>query len=260
MDRAPIGIIDSGVGGLSIASAIAEKLPNESIVYLGDCANCPYGDKTPQEIYELSKRMIDFLLTKNVKLVVIACNTITVLAIDILRKEYPGLPIVGIVPILKTAAEKTKSGRIGIFSTDATANSQYLRDLVNRFARDKEVLSVGSSVLVPLIEKLDFGGIDEILKRELDEFQSFRIDTLALGCSHFPLIRDRIQKVLPGVLVLDSSEAVSRQVERILEHNGILSKENHSVYNFFTTGDPKILEYFINQQFEIISKPERIAL
>ncbi len=250
MNNNPLGIIDSGVGGLSIASVIAKKLPNESIIYLGDSASCPYGEKTPEQIYELSKKMVDYLLRKNIKLLLIACNTITVSAIDRLRKDYPQLPIVGIVPVLKTASEKTKSGRIGIFSTNATADSQYQRDLVNRFARDKEVLSLGSSDLVPMIEKLDFGNIDAVLKRDLEDFQSFRIDTLALGCSHFPLIRERIQKLLPKVLILDSSGAVTRQVKRILEHNNILSQDLNPVYNFYTTGERNALEYFVKRLFD----------
>ena len=163
----PIGIIDSGVGGLSIASAIAKKLPKESIIYLADSKNCPYGDKSQEEIYKLSKRMVDYLVKKKIKLLVIACNTITILAIDKLRKDFPTLPIVGIVPVIKTAAERTKNGRIGIFSTKATSESQYQRDLINRFARESEVIPAGSSRLVGLIEDRNFDGISEILPQEL---------------------------------------------------------------------------------------------
>ena len=257
----PIGIIDSGVGGLTVASVLVKKLPKEPVIYLGDSINCPYGDKTQEEILQLSKTMIDFLLTKNIKLLVVACNTITVSAIDQLRKAYPALPIVGIVPVLKTAAEKTRSGRIGVFATKATADSQYQRDLINRFARDSEVLSVGSSTLVPLIEKRDFDGVDEVLAKELEEFKSTGIDTLALGCSHFPLISEKIQRILPQVKILDSADAVTRQVERILKNNDILSDEKKSVYHFFTTGDTETMKYFIDRLFgKIDYKAEKVSL
>ncbi len=243
MQENPIGIIDSGVGGLSIASTLIKKLPNESFIYVADSKNCPYGQKTREEIYNLTKRMIDFLLSKEIKLLVIACNSITVTCIDDLRKDYPTLPIVGIVPIIKTAVRKTKNKKIGIFSTVNTAKSKYQKDLIEKFAKDVFVLNQGSSKLVPLVEKLDFEAIDRILEKELEPFRKKNIDTLALGCSHFPLIRKQIQKYLPNVLILDSSEAISRQVERILNHEKLLSKSNLS-YNFYTTGDLRALEYF----------------
>ena len=257
----PIGIIDSGVGGLSIASAIAKKLPKESIIYLADSKNCPYGDKSQEEIYKLSKRMVDYFVKKKIKLLVIACNTITILAIDKLRKDFPGLPIIGIVPVIKTAGERTRNGRIGIFSTKVTSDSQYQRDLVNRFARESEAISAGSSSLVGLIESCNFNRIDEILPEELKPFKEAGIDTLALGCSHFSLIKKHIQKVLPGVSILDSSGAVTRQVGRILKANEILSEDSNSLYNFLTTGEVGAIEYFINQEFgRGAFRPKRIDL
>ena len=257
----PIGIIDSGVGGLSIASVLAKKLPKESIIYLADSKNCPYGDKSGEEVYKLSRKMVDYLVNKNIKLLVIACNTITILSIDRLRKDFPTLPVVGIVPVIKTAGERTRSGRIGIFSTKVTADSQYQRDLVNRFARESEVINIGSSGLVPLIENLSFDQIDEVLKEELAVLKDVGIDTLALGCSHFSLIKEQIKKVLPHVLILDSADAVTRQVGRILKANGILSETNDSVYNFLTTGDKQTMGYFINKEFgKNSSRPRRIDL
>jgi len=257
----PIGIIDSGVGGLSIASVLAKKLPQESIIYFADSANCPYGEKSQEQICKLSKRMVDYLMKKNIKLLVIACNTITVLAIDGLRKDFPGLPVVGIVPVIKTAAERTRNGRIGIFSTKATAKSQYQRDLINRFARDCEVISIGSSSLVSLIESCSFDRINKILAEELEVLKNVGIDTLVLGCSHFSLIKGNIQKILPNVLILDSAGAVTRQVKKILKANEILSEFNNSVYNFLTTGELGAIEYFINKEFGKNGyRPKRINL
>ena len=156
MNKNPIGIIDSGIGGLSITSTIINKLPKESIIYLADSKNCPYGDKSNTEIYNLSKKMINFLVSQKIKLLIIACNTITVTSVDKLRKEYPNLPIVGIVPVIKTAVKKSKNKKIGVFSTKVTAKSKYQKDLINKFAKGFEVLNIGSSELVPLIESSDF--------------------------------------------------------------------------------------------------------
>lgn len=255
----PIGIIDSGVGGLSIAFVLFKDFPKESFIYLADSANCPYGQKTEDEIYELTRKMVDFLIEKEIKLLVVACNTITVTAISKLRRDYKNIPIVGIVPVLKTAAASSRSKKIGVFSTKITSESQYLRDLINRFAMDCTVVSAGSSDLVGFIENLDFESVDKVLEKELEEFKINQIDTLALGCSHFPLIKDRIQKVLPKVLILDSSGAVSRQVGRILKSNDLYSKFSKSKYNFYTTGDIEKLKFFAKK---LTIKPivERISL
>jgi glutamate racemase len=228
MNNNSIGIIDSGLGGLSIASSLIANFPSESFIYLGDSQNCPYGQKSEAEIYKLSKQLIDFLLTKDIKLLIIACNTITVTCIDKLRADYPNLPIVGIVPVIKTAAKASKNKKIGIFSTKVTANSKYQAELIARFHNDCQVVNIGSSDLVGAIESLDFSYVDQVLGSELVEFKNSNIDTLALGCSHFPLIKDKIQNQLPNVLILDSGEAVSHQVSRILQHNNLVSNSTSS--------------------------------
>lgn len=258
MNSNPIGIIDSGVGGLSIASILIKNLPSESFIYLADSANCPYGQKSKEEIYELTKKMVNFLVKRNIKLLVIACNTITVICVDKLRQDYPNLPIVGIVPVVKTAVEKTKNKKIGIFSTSVTANSSYQKDLIEKYANNCSVLNLGSSTLVSLIEKLDFKAVDKVLEKELMPFKTSNIDVLALGCSHFPLIKTQMQKHLPNILILDSSDAVSRQVLRILVHNNLISTSNNSSYNFYTTGELKVMEYFVNK-LTIKAKIERIS-
>ena len=259
MDNQAIGIFDSGVGGLSIVSSLLRFLPNESFLYLADSKNCPYGIKSNQEIYRLAKKMVDFLLAQKIKLLVVACNTITVTSIAKLRSAYPNLPIVGIVPVIKTAVEKTNNKKIGIFSTVATFKSRYQQDLIAKFAKGYAVTNVGSADLVALIEKLDFKTIDKTLGRELQVFKDNKIDTLALGCSHFSLIKDRIQKKLPRVAILESSDAISRQVRRILESNKTLSKSAKSHYIFYTTGDLSAIEYFVNK-LTSKGKIERISL
>lgn len=256
----PIGIIDSGIGGLSIAQVVIENLPKESIVYIADSKNCPYGEKPLEEIYNLTKKMVTFLLKKDIKLLIVACNTITVSTIEKLRKDYPQIPIVGIVPVIKKAAEKTKNKKIGIYSTFVTANSKYQKDLIEKHANNNQVINAGSSELVSLIEKFNLKEIDKVLNQELEVFKNAGIDTLALGCSHFPLVKTRIQKQLPGVLILDSAKAVTRQVGKILKNNRILSNSLKPSYNFYTTGEPKVMKYFINKltskgKIERISPP-----
>jgi len=259
MNKNPIGIIDSGIGGLSIIPSLIKQFPNEKIFYLADSKNCPYGNKSSWEIYDLSKSMIEFLLQKQIKILIVACNTITVTSINKLRKTYPNLPIVGIVPVIKTAAKKSRNKNIGIFSTKVTAKSKYQKDLVNKFAKGFKVVNIGSTELVPLIESLDFEDMIQVLNKELAVFKKSQIDVLALGCSHFPLVKKEIQKIIPNILILDSADAVSRQVERILIHNKILSNFNKPSYNFYTTGDVKALKYYV-KKLTNRGKIERISL
>src|SRR6266480_7134956 len=143
MNNNPIGILDSGVGGLTVLQALVHELPHESAIYNGDSHNTPYGAKSEEEIYRLSKRLIEFLLKKEVKLIVIACNTITVTCLDKLRSEYPNVPIVGTVPVIKTAAEVSKNKRIGILSTTRTAQSTYQKRLIEEFANGCTVFNHG---------------------------------------------------------------------------------------------------------------------
>ncbi len=243
----PIGIIDSGVGGLSVASVLIKNLPEESFIYLADSKNCPYGGKSGEEIYRLTKRMVKYLLKKRIKLLVVACNTITVTSIDKLRNDFKQIPIVGIVPVIKTAREQTKNGKIGVFSTMATANSIYQKNLIKKFANSCKVVNIGSSDLVSLIEKEDRKKIDDILNKELKVFKETGVDTLVLGCSHFPLIKKQISRSLPYALILDSSEAVTRQVKRILVNNKMLSSSLNSDYNFLTTGDEEFFGKFVDK-------------
>ncbi len=258
MDQ-PIGIIDSGVGGLTISNAIIKELPHESIIYLADSKNCPYGGKSSRQIFRLTEKMVEFLLAKDIKLLVVACNTITVTSIDKLREVYPQIPIIGIVPVIKTAAKKSKNKKIGVFSTKATAKSNYQKNLIDKYLQGYEVINIGSSALVPLIEKLDFENAEKVLKKELTVFRIARVDTLALGCSHFPLIKKLIQKNLKKVTVLDSSRAVTRQVKRVLSNNKILSKSQNPSYNFYTTARPETLNFFVNKLTKQ-GKTERISL
>ena len=243
MNNNPIGIFDSGVGGLTVLQAIIHELPHESFIYIGDSHNTPYGTKSEEEIYQLSKQLVEFLLKKNVKLIVIACNTITVSCLDRLRGDYPHVPLIGTVPVIKTAAQVSKNKRIGILSTTRTAQSAYQKHLIEEFANGCSVFNHGTDSLVPLIEawKMESQEMATVIKQVLIPFGNEHIDALALGCTHFPFLKEQIQEILgPDVQLLDSGSAIARQVKRVLQHNNALSAESDGEVKVFTTGNMNI--------------------
>jgi len=240
MNNRSIGIIDSGVGGLTIWRKIVAALPTESTIYLADSKNVPYGNRTQEQIYKFARQMLTFLLKKNVKAVVLACNTITVSCLAKLREDFPQVPIIGTVPVIKTAAEKTISKKIGILSTVYTAKSDYQKDLIQSFADGCEVINLGTNQLVPLVEKGEIQGeeINKILEKELKEFKDKGVDTIVLGCSHFPFLKNAIQKIVGDkVVILESGDAIARQTKKVLENTSNLTSEKIPFYLFYTTGD-----------------------
>ncbi len=238
MDNQPIGVLDSGVGGLTVLSEIRKELPEESTIYIGDSHNAPYGKRTPENILFLSEKLIQFLLDKNAKIIVIACNTITVNGIEKLREVFPKVPIVGTVPVVKMAAAVTKNKKIGLLVTEATAKSAYNQNLITTFANDCDVTIVGTNKLVPLIEAENNKVLPKVIEEELAPFKEKGVDTVILGSTHFPILRSMIQDFLgPKVVVLDSGGAVARQVRRILTNNNILSDDIHPTHELYTTGN-----------------------
>lgn len=250
MDNKPIGILDSGIGGLTVWREILSLLPQESTIYIGDSANAPYGDKDPQEIHQLARKLILFLLKKKVKLIVVACNVITTTCIDSLRNEFKDIPIIGTVPVVKKAAEKTRKKRIGILSTNGTAKSLYQKHLVEQYASGVYVLNRGTNRLVPLIEHGELEGvkIETLLKKDLEPFLKEKVDVIALGCTHFPFVKNSIQKILgTKILLLDSGEAIARQVRRILENKKALIARSVAKHSVYTTGKKDALSFIFDK-------------
>lgn len=250
MKQQPIGIIDSGVGGLTIWQEIARQLSHESVIYVADSKNCPYGEKTPEQIYSFAKKLVEFLVAKDVKLIVVACNTITVTCLDRLRKDFPHLPMIGTVPVVKTAVDRSSSHKIGILSTRATANSVYQKNLIQKFASGVEVINIGTDKLVPLVEAGKIRGPEahRVLAEVLIPFKDGAVDVLALGCTHFPFLRAEIQEILgKNVQILDSRGAIARQVERILERNEYLTIEGEGSHVIYTTGEKQVLEALLQK-------------
>lgn len=238
-DNRPIGIFDSGIGGLTVFSEIKKLLPQEYFIYFADQASFPYGRKSKAQLRSLAHQAVNFLLSKNVKAIVIACNTGTVYAIDFLRSKF-GLPIIGVVPVVKTIVERTKTGKTLIFATPATAKSHYLEDLVRRFSNGKKVYIGGGSNLEKLIEKgrVEDPAIDKILDKNLMPFIREGVDSIALGCTHYPFVRQIIEaKVGSLAQVYDSGAAVARRVKQVLTKENLLSSKRAEDV-FYTSGNP----------------------
>jgi len=248
MNNAPIGIFDSGSGGLSVYQSVAALLPKESIVYLGDHAYLPYGDKSTDFIKKRVVECIKFLISRQAKLIIIACNTATVAGIDYFRIKFPEVPIVGVVPVVKTAAALSKTKHFVVLSTRFTANSHYQKELIKKWAPDCTVSNIGSSRLVFLIEKgsLDVPEIKHELKIIFHRIKDFPFDVVALGCTHYPFVRSVIRAIVGDeVKIIDSGAAVARQVQRILIHRNDLSGSFRANVQFVTTGDgPTVASVF----------------
>ncbi len=240
MKKQKIGILDSGFGGLSIWLEIVKILPFERILYVCDQKNIPYGTKSSKQIYQLSKKMITFLHSKEVNIIVIACNTISVSCLDKLRSDFPSIKIIGTVPVIKTAAEQTKNKHIGILATPVTAKSNYLQFLAHKYAVDCKITIVASSKLVSYIEKgeIDSQNVKPELQRIANIFNKNNIDTLIMACTHFPFLKAQLNALLGSkVMYLDSGGAVARQLQKLVGEGGAGSINNAYTYEFYTTGD-----------------------
>jgi glutamate racemase len=221
---APIGVFDSGAGGLTILSALRHELPQEDYIYFGDTAHCPYGKRTEADITALTIDACRLLVEQGVKLIVVACNTASQAALQAVRATF-SLPIVGVVPAVKPAARMTKNGRIGIAATDQAARSAYLQQLIADFAGDIQAYTAGCSELVTLVERGDLAGpmVEQTLRRVLAPLTNQDIDVLVLGCTHFPAMRAAIEHVVgEHVQVIDSAAAIARRTHNILQAESAL--------------------------------------
>jgi len=240
MTSSPIGIFDSGFGGLSIYNSIIKLLPHESTIYFGDHAYLPYGEKTKAQIRKRAKKLINFFISKHVKLIVVACNTATIAGIDQYRKWYPDIPIIGVVPVVKTAAEVSKRHAFAILSTMFTSRSVYQKQLIHKFASTSHVYNLGCSNLLSFVEKgiLHSSMIMKELRSILTPKIIQRVDCIVLGCTHYPFLRDSIRAIVgKDMQLLDSGGAVARHVTRILLHNNIAS-HGPAGHEFYST-DPE---------------------
>jgi glutamate racemase len=250
----PIGIFDSGIGGTSIWKEIIALLPNENSIYLADSKNAPYGQKTEEDIIALSIKNTEFLLEKNCKIIVVACNTATTNAIKVLREKYD-VPFIGIEPAIKPAALKTLTKTIGILATKGTLNSELFEKNSNKITNEIQIIEQVGEGLVPLIENgnLNSTEIKILLSRYLYPMLKKEIDCLVLGCTHYPYLIPQIKKIIGNdIHIIDSGEAVARQTKSILEKNNLISlgKTTKSTHHFYINKNKKVLENFLIKECE----------
>lgn len=220
----PIGVFDSGVGGLTVVAALERRLPGESILYLGDTARLPYGTKSVETVTRYTQRNLDFLAHRGVKAMVVACNTASALA---LPRLHPRLPTWGVVePGAQAAAEKSTSGRIGVIGTESTIRSDAYGEAIRRRQPEAEVISRSCPLFVPLVEEgwLDDEVVEEIARRYTATLREAGIDTLVLGCTHYPMLRPVLQRVMgPQVALVDSAQTTAEAVASGLAERGLLA-------------------------------------
>lgn len=248
----PIGLFDSGIGGTSIWLAIHELMPYEDTIYLADSKNAPYGLKSKEEIIALSIKNTEFLLERNAKIIVVACNTATTNAIKELRTKYD-VPFIGIEPAIKPAANQSKTQKIGILATKGTLSSELFNKAVEIY-HDTEIIEQIGYGLVELIEdgKLNSPEMNQLLHSYLEPMIAENIDYLVLGCSHYPYLIPQLKKILPKkIQIIDSGEAVAKQTLNVLSGNSNINKEEKSSNLFYSNGNPKVLEAILNHQFKV---------
>lgn len=249
MSDQPIGVFDSGVGGTSIWKDLRAVLPFEDTIYLADSRNAPYGERSPEEILQLSIKNTEYLISRSCKLVVVACNTATTNAIAYLREHY-NIPFIGIEPAIKPAALQTKTGAVGILATRGTLSSALFAKTSDLFASAVTRVEQVGDGLVPLIEqgKINSPEMTSLLKRYLEPMIAAKIDHLVLGCTHYPYLRERLRELLPeGVIIIDSGEAVARQTKRVLENANLINPGPAPGRSYFyTNSDPALLRMFLS--------------
>ncbi|WEG13952.1 glutamate racemase [Pullulanibacillus sp. KACC 23026] len=252
--RQPIGVIDSGVGGLTVAREIIRQLPNEQILYLGDTRRCPYGSRPAEEVIEYTWEMTRYLLAKDIKLLVIACNTATAFAFNEIRKVLP-IPVVGVVyPGARAAIKMTRNRHVGVIGTVGTISSKAYNQALHGLHPYIKITSLACPSLAPLVEsgKLEGEQSLQIVRNELLPFRDVPIDTLILGCTHYPFLKPFIKKVMgEHVQLIDSGEETARETSTILYLKGLLSQENPPPHEFYATGSAQVLERIVRDGLKI---------
>ncbi len=247
--RSPIAVFDSGVGGLSVLRAIRKQHPTEDVLYLADQDHVPYGHRSLDQVREFSKAITHYFLSQGAKQVVVACNTASAAALHYLREIFPDVPFVGMEPAVKPAAEHTQTGVVGVLATPATFQGELYSSVVERFANHVTVLQ---NTCVGLVEQIEEGKLEEpktrqILENALSPMLARGIDTVVLGCTHYPFLIPIIQEIVgPDVRVIDPAPAIARQVGRLLDKYDLRNSPGHEGYaRYLTTGKLNSLQGFL---------------
>jgi glutamate racemase len=265
MKKSPIGVFDSGVGGLSVLRALWHELPGETFIYLADQAHVPYGARPLEQVRAFSEAITRYLLSQGAELIVVACNAASAAALHRLREFFHQTPFVGMEPAVKPAAENTRSGKVGVLATPATFQGVLYASVVERFATGVPLLQHTCPGLVAQIEagEIDMPRTKEILEQALGPMLVQGIDTVVLGCTHYPFVIPLIQQIAgPGVRVIDPAPAVARQAQRLLEAHGLATctglDEPATTTRFLTTGAPENLSAAVHRLIGVEAGVEQI--
>lgn len=255
-DPRPIGVFDSGVGGLAVLAEIHRLLPSEDLVYFADSAHFPYGDRPETEVRVLAEAATKRLLERDVKLIVIACNTATSAAAERLRARF-AVPFVAMEPAVKPAASRSRTGRIAVLATAGTVEGKRLAALVERYGNGASVRAVAGTGLAEAVERGDLEPV-ALLRNALAPLLREPVDALALGCTHYFFLRPAIERLLgPGVQVLDTAEPVARRVRQVLEERDLQAPPDHvGVVTYVTSGDPQAFARLRARLRAVLALPE----
>ncbi len=265
MNNNPIGIFDSGIGGLTVAKEIARQLPGESFIYLGDTARVPYGTRSKEVITKYAMELVNFLLGKKVKCLVVACNTISAVALSEIRKAslVPVIEVVG--PAVKKAIHVTKNKKVGVIGTQGTIQSKTYENQIKNLDPDIQVFSVGCPLFVPLAEEgfHQHAAVKLVAEDYLNELIAADIDTLVLGCTHYPLLLETIAETMgPKVNLVDSAKPTAEELKKILHQRNLLSGNKNPNYEFYVTDAPervyKVARHFFGREMK--NKLKKVTL
>lgn len=246
--KGKIGVFDSGLGGLSILKELMKILPNEEYIFYEDSINNPYGEKSEEELLKITSKIVEYLLDRDCKIIVIACNTATTCCMKLLREKYPDTIFVGTVPAIKVAYDNNFKNTL-ILSTPYTTKSKRVEELLDNYVReDQNILNLSGRNLANLIELDDKEEINKLLHELLDDYNG-KIDSIVLGCTHYSLIKDEISSVIPNVELLDGCLGVANEVKHQLENNDLLDNGNGSL-EIINTKDNSL----IDRSYEILGE------
>lgn len=254
MHTQPIGIFDSGLGGLSVWQEIRKILPAESTMYYADSANCPYGTRSKAEIITLSENIVKHLIDKGAKIIVVACNTVTIAAIDYLRAHYT-IPFVGIEPAIKPATLYTQTGKVGVLATQSTLNSDKFQDIRAYYTTNSKI-EVFTQVGYGLVEAVENQAMDSpetiaLLQEYLGNLLAYKVDQIVLGCTHYPFLLPQMEAIVGGqASFLNPAPAVARQTKALLEKYAWLNQSSTlPTHTLETSGNQAVLETFVEGLF-----------
>lgn len=262
MDKRPIGIFDSGIGGLTVVKEVMKILPDEDIVYFGDTARVPYGNKSPETVTKFAFQDTEFLVSKNVKALVIACNTASAMSLDSISKMFD-IPIIGVIrPGAKAAVKVTRNGRIGIIGTEGTINSRAYEKAIKALDKNMQIFGYACPLFVPIVEEgwAESKVSDLVAEEYLASLKKQNVDTVVMGCTHYPLLTNVVSKIMgKGVLLINPAEATALELKNILFENELQNEGGHIAEYEYNVSDntarfSKVGSNFLNKDLIDINK------